>query len=120
MIDAPPRIPCEEPCFIAGEAVVQATTRNVSTKGVFVVLDPLPELGAHLLISFSLPDEPEPIGTLVRVVWQNPPSGVAGRGSRAPQMPPGCGLEFVDIDEPDLERIRAHVTARVAAKELIH
>jgi len=120
MIDAPPRVDCFEPCFIAGEAVMETSTCNVSTKGVFVKLDPLPEPGTHLWISFSLPKEEAPIAAEVRVVWQNPPSDGSGLGSRAPKLPPGCGLEFLDIEETDLERIRAHVAQRVSKPERIH
>ena len=99
MIAAPPRIACIEPCLIAGEPHLRATTWNVSTRGVFLVVDPVPEPGAHLRISFSLPNESEPIGAEVKVVWQNPPSPVKGTGSRALHVPPGCGLEFVDIED---------------------
>lgn len=111
MIAAPPRIACIEPCFIAGEPKLRATTWNVSVRGVFLVVDPVPEPGTHLRISFSLPNESEPIGAEVKVVWLNPPSPVKGNGSRVLKVPPGCGLEFVDIDEQDMERIQAHVAS---------
>jgi len=116
MIAAPPRIACIEPCFIAGEPKLRATTWNVSTRGVFIVVDPVLEPGAHLRISFSLPNEAEPIGAEVKVVWQNPASPVRGNGSRALHVPPGCGLEFIDIEASDLERIEAHVQATTALK----
>ena len=116
MIAAPPRIACIEPCLIAGEPKLRATTWNVSTRGVFLVVDPVPEPGTHLRISFSLPNESEPIGAEVKVVWQNPASPVKGNGSRVLHVPPGCGLEFVDIEAADLARIEAHVSATTTLK----
>ncbi len=117
MIDAPPRIASGEPCAIENQPQLRATIWNVSARGLFLVVDPVPEPGARLRLSFSLPDNSEPISTEAKVVWRNPPSLAKGAGSRASNVPPGCGLEFVEIKDADLERIKALVKAATATKD---
>lgn len=81
----------------------------MSERGVYVVVLPVPDTGEKLRLSFTLPQETTPIRAEVRVAWRNLPSLSKGCGSRAFNLPPGCGLEFVVIDKADLERIDAHV-----------
>jgi hypothetical protein len=82
---------------------------NVSTVGVYLVMESMPSLGEVLHLSFILPGEEMAIQCQARVVWQNPPSIFKGCGAKAAGLPPGCGLEFVVLDEMDRARIEARV-----------
>lgn len=82
---------------------------NLSAGGGYVVVDDAPEAGEMVKVAFSLPNEGRTIHAEARVAWRNPPSSVRGCGRRAFSLPPGCGVEFVALDEGDLATIEAHV-----------
>jgi hypothetical protein len=82
--------------------------------GVYVVVDtPLPALGDTFHLSFALPGDDVWVQCQARVAWRNPPSIFKGCGASAAGLPPGCGLEFVDLAPADRERIEARVSAGV-------
>ena len=103
------RIACVEPCAIDGTPSLGGFVWNLSTGGLYVVIDSLPEVGGKVRIAFSLTNEDKPVRAEARVAWRNPPSTFRGRGSKVFSLPPGCGLEFLVIDRADLERIEGHV-----------
>lgn len=103
------RIACVEPCRIQGEVSLQGLLWNLSTRGVYVVIEPVLVPGQRVRLSFSMPGDDAPLNAEARVVWQNPRSAAKGCGARAASLPPGCGLEFVAIDESDLARIEQRV-----------
>jgi hypothetical protein len=72
---------------------------------------PFPEVGQKVRLAFPLPNDPVPVECEVRVAWQNPPSISKGLGSVATGLPPGCGVEFVDLDLFDQERLSRRVGA---------
>jgi hypothetical protein len=82
---------------------------NLSTVGLYLVLESLPAMGDLLHVSFVLPGEQTPIQCDAKVVWQNPPSIFKGCGAKAAGLPPGCGLAFFTLDENDRARIEARV-----------
>jgi hypothetical protein len=61
------------------------------------------------VLSFTLPGDSRPIRVEGRVVWQNKPSVSSGCGDRAVRLPPGCGVQFTSLQEPDAQRIDARV-----------
>jgi hypothetical protein len=107
------RIACSEPCDIGLESDGRhGVIWNVSALGVYLVLDlPIPNSGEVLRLSFALPDDPMRVVCHARVAWRNPPSIFKGCGSSAQGLPPGCGLEFVDLAPGDRTRIEARVGA---------
>jgi PilZ domain-containing protein len=87
----------------------QGVVWNVSTVGVYVLLqDSLPAVGETLRIRFCLPGDSAVIGVQVAVTWQNP-LFFHGSGEKAPRLPPGCGLKFLDLVPDDEARILARV-----------
>jgi Tfp pilus assembly protein PilZ len=108
------RIASVEPCEVeyhAGRRL--ATTWNVSLLGLYLVVDPSPEVGESIRLSFRLPNDPEPIRADGRVIWRNPPSAAKGVGTKAIKLPAGCGVEFVTLDADDRRRIESHVKETV-------
>jgi hypothetical protein len=104
------RIACNAPCQLeVGGASSEGVVWNVSTLGLYVVLQPpLPDVGETVGVRFRLPGDETEITAQAKVVWQNLPF-VHGAGQKVPSLPPGCGLQFHAIAAPDLQRIEARV-----------
>ena len=103
------RIASAEPCEIEDYPRRTGTVWNLSTKGLYLVIDPPPEAGIRVRISFGLPNDDKPVKAEARIAWCNPRSSRRGSGAAAFALPPGCGLEFLVIDAADLTRIEKHV-----------
>jgi len=105
------RIACGTPCGVFVDQVRRpGTVWNVSVLGVYVVLaDPLPPVDTNVVVTFSLPAERALIACLGRIRWLNAPSIFKGCGSTKPSLPPGCGVEFVELDAADRQRIAARI-----------
>ena len=110
------RLACGDPCDVFfGGFRRKGTVWNVSVVGVYIVLpEPLPPLDSRIVMTFSLPGEQTPVSCEGRIRWQNEPSIFAGCGRTKPDLPPGCGVEFLELDTRDRERIEARV--RVGAR----
>ncbi len=78
---------------------------DISEGGIFVATYNLLPADTEIDIIFSLPDQGEPIRTLVRVMWfrEHLPDSDGH---------PGMGLEFVNLAEEDRRRIVAFVGIR--------
>jgi len=108
------RIACNERCEIQfGERHLDAIIWNLSVLGVYLIGDTLPEVGAMVHLSFSLPGDAAAITCEARCLWQNPPSIFKGCGALARGLPPGCGLEFVGLPEEARARIERRIKATV-------
>ena len=103
------RIASAEPCEIEDSPRRKGTVWNLSAKGLYMVIDPPPEVGMRARISFGLPNDNKPVKAEARIAWSNPRSSRRGSGAAAFGLPPGCGLEFLVIDAADLTRIEKHV-----------
>jgi hypothetical protein len=103
------RIACGTSCGVFVERSRRpGTIWNLSVVGVYVVMpEPLPPVGARVLLTFALPGERALIACLGRIRWLNAPSIFKGCGSAKPSLPPGCGVEFVELDEAARRRIAA-------------
>ena len=106
------RIACQEPCDIhdAGERH-PGTLWNVSVAGAYIAMEDLEvEPGKEVKLSFCLPGELIVIQVTARVAWVNPPVRKKRSTARtAAELPPGIGLEFVDLRQMDRTRITARV-----------
>ena len=110
------RIACVEACELETRAGKRtAMLWNVSVLGVYLVIDPLPEIGETLRVTFHLPQDPEPVRVAGRVAWLNPPTRTRGLASKAIDLPSGCGVEFIDLSAADRERIESRVKPVAAA-----
>ncbi len=106
------RIMCQEPCDLEdSEESHPGTLWNVSASGAYVALpEATVEAGRKVRLSFCLPGELTMIQVTARVAWVNPVhEGRHSCGSRATELPPGCGLEFLDLSLMDRTRITARV-----------
>jgi len=71
---------------------------------------PQVEAGQQVMLSFCLPGELTVIRVNARVAWINPPAKKKkGAGERAQNLPPGFGLEFLNLAQIDRTRITARV-----------
>jgi Tfp pilus assembly protein PilZ len=77
---------------------------NLSVKGTYVAIKPVPKVGEQVVVALELPWLAEPMTMDAVVCWDNSDSKVHG-------LPPGCGLEFLATTREDQERIEAVVRA---------
>jgi len=77
-------------------------TMNMSEGGVFVATYHVVPVGTLLAVQLQLPFRDEPIVALAEVRWTR---GYSGQDD----VPPGLGLQFVDVDEASLVAIRRFV-----------
>lgn len=101
------RVPCAELCEIEDDQGGRQAGRiwNVSAAGVYLVAQPASELTESLTLSFRLPGDAGPIKVCGRIAWWNRPSPVPGLGEQAPHLPPGCGVQYLDLAPRDRHRI---------------
>ena len=111
---AHPRIGRGAPCDVFFEGFRRpGTVRDVSVGGVYVVLSEPPPIDSRLVLTFSLAGDHTHIACEGRVRWLNEPSVFEGCGTTKPNLPPGCGVEFLRLQALDRQRIDALV--RLAA-----
>lgn len=79
---------------------------DLSEGGLFVATHMLQPIGAELTLTFALPSGPE-ISVRGLVRWQR------DAHDYNPVTPPGMGVQFLDISDADLARIREFVAVRV-------
>lgn len=104
------RVPYEPPCRLSGSKGAQeGRLCNISVKGVYVTLDPIPSVGEVFLLSFNLPDGDKPVEVGVEVAWRN-----TERDRKMLRLPLGCGLHFLGLSAEDEERIAAFVKSRTS------
>jgi hypothetical protein len=95
------RIPFVAPCVLSSPAgLSKGNVCNLSTSGVYVSVDPIPEVGATTIVAFRLPGLEDLFERAAVVAWRN----VEGPGMvRA--LPPGCGLRFANLSHSDREHL---------------
>ena len=90
-----------------GRAMLADYTVNLSTGGMFLETErPLAEKSL-LQIAFELPGGCRQIYCRGRVAWVN-----AGQKRCAPHLPPGMGVQFLDLGMAELNAIREFLSAR--------
>jgi len=95
------RIPYAQRCRVThGGTMTEGVLCNISVLGVYIAIEPVPEAGTEVELSFMLPGGGDPVDAKGTVIWQNPENP-----ERAEMLPPGCGIRFVSLSRPDLRRI---------------
>ncbi|MFU8858371.1 MAG: TIGR02266 family protein [Deferrisomatales bacterium] len=74
---------------------------NISTGGLFLETTQPLEVGTPLSLSINLPDRGEPLRCSARVAWANHPEYLLKSN-----LPPGVGLQFLDLSLADLHLLR--------------
>lgn len=87
----------------AGEG--QAFIIDLGLSGVFVEMSEALSVGAAVQIRFPLPGNEIPLTVGCRVAWRRD----AGDRLVSKTLPPGVGLQFVQIGTEDRQRVREHV-----------
>jgi len=99
------RVPLLRRCLLRGSGVDRVgLVCNLSLRGTYVAVRPVPKVGEPVVASFQLPWWEQPMTIDAVVCWDN-------SGSRAPGLPAGCGLEFLAPTWSDQGRIEAVVWA---------
>lgn len=81
-------------------------TRNISEGGLYIKADTDLPVGSIILLTFTLDDGLEPLELRGEIRWLDSQEG--GGGSEVV----GFGVRFLQLNEPDLARIRAFVNRR--------
>jgi uncharacterized protein (TIGR02266 family) len=78
---------------------------NLSTGGLFLATANVLPADTKFLIEFTVPVRPMPICCKARVAWVNHPQKLFKQ-----DMPPGMGLQFLDISLSDVDAIREYLS----------
>jgi CheY-like chemotaxis protein/Tfp pilus assembly protein PilZ len=102
-----PRIPTRILAYVnyLGQ-YTEAWIHTLSSGGLFLEMDPPPESGSEMDVTFPLPGHRGPVRAAAKVRW-------CGR-SRA-GGPSGVGVEFTRIGSEDKEAIRCHVEKKLSS-----
>ena len=85
----------------APQKILSEFSVDLSTGGLYVKTDfPLP-LDENLTLRFTLPDQKGMVTCKARVAWVNPK-----KNPRKPELPPGMGIQFVELSLEDMKSIR--------------
>ena len=97
------RIPFVQKATITHKGSAQEVfTIDVGLEGVFVEhAEPLP-IGEALMVSFGLPGYETPLTARCRVAWWY----AGDKPLPSKSLPPGLGLQFVELSEADRRRVR--------------
>jgi Tfp pilus assembly protein PilZ len=99
----PKRIPYVHPCSFSSKAgATETLICNMSRLGAYVTIDPSPELGEEVSISFTAPSDGSKLTFSGVVAWRNPPERQA-----VDPLAPGCGIRFVALSRDDERRIKS-------------
>jgi uncharacterized protein (TIGR02266 family) len=74
---------------------------DLSTGGLYVKTDFPLAVDESLTLRFSLPDQKGMVTCQARVAWVNPKEN-----PRKPELPPGMGIQFVELSLEDMKSIR--------------
>lgn len=81
-------------------------TLNLSTGGIYVETRHVLAHDENITLVFSLPTQERAIRCLARVAWINDV-----KQPKKPALPPGFGVQFVDMNLDDLHAIRDYLTS---------
>jgi uncharacterized protein (TIGR02266 family) len=92
------------------EHLLREFTVNLSTGGIFIeAAAPLPA-DSPLVVSFALPDRVAEVRCRARVAWVNRPEHLL-----KPNLPPGMGVQFLDLGGAERDEILAYVKRKLLA-----
>jgi hypothetical protein len=110
------RIPFLQRCKVTAPGGLEQSGLicDLSTAGIYVRMDPLPEWHSVVHVTFDLlPGDPFPMQLDAEVAWLNDPAE-----PRVPELPPGVGLRFVDSSPEATARIASLVKASITGPTL--
>ncbi len=78
---------------------------NISGGGMFLITQEPYPAGTSLRVTFHLPDDDKTVEAAGRVVW-------ARDEKEGSDRQPGMGIEFLEIDEQDRQRVRKFINSQ--------
>lgn len=104
------RIPFVAQCALAGPGgIAKGRVCNVSARGIYVAVEPVPDLGTKLIAAFPLPGVNGLFERVGIVAWRN----VEGM-DRVRVLPIGCGVNLVNLSAEDQQRLQSLVDSYIA------
>jgi len=95
------RVPYIQRCRIEYEGETRlAVLCNLSVVGGYVTIDPIPQEGTRVVVSFLLPGDPRTFQSPATVMWMNPEDP-----QRVDSLAPGCGLRFDALPAGERRRL---------------
>lgn len=103
-------VPAPEPRVKVRLAIYYGLTRhrlltdyavNVSSGGIYIETDNFLPVGTTLFVEFMLPASDMQIISRAKVAWTNEPGNL-----KSLVLPPGMGLQFIDLSLEDIRAIR--------------
>ena len=85
---------------------------DIGLKGVFVERKAPLAVGHEVRIRFGLPGNEIPVEARCRVAWWHAPE----QALLSKSLPSGLGLEFIEVESRDAERVRAFVEGYLAGQ----
>ena len=82
--------------------------RNINAGGCFVETAELLPIDYRINIQFSPENNDDLLNLRARVAWVNHPEWI-----KCEQLPPGMGVQFIDLDEKTTTRIQAYIDNNV-------
>ena len=79
-------------------------TVNLSSGGLFIETAKILPVDTQLIVKFKLPNKDNVISCNTRVAWINEPGEL-----KKPSLPPGMGIQFLDLSLDDMHVIRAFI-----------
>ncbi len=83
------------------QTVLSGFSLDLSTGGLYLKTEYAFKVDENLMLIFSLPEQEKTISCKARVAWVN-----AEENPRKPELPPGVGVQFVDLTLDAAKSIR--------------
>ena len=84
--------------------IINGHCSDISTGGLYLKTDLPLSVNEHISLIFHLPNRRDPVSCNAKVVWTNP-----AIGNLKPDLPPGVGLEFIDLNPDELASIASFI-----------
>jgi len=86
------------------DKLLSGYTVNVGSGGLFIETATILAVDTMLMVQFKLPGMERIITCNTRVAWTNCPPAL-----KKPALPPGMGIQFIDLSLEDMHAIRAFI-----------
>ena len=90
------------------DSILTGFSVYLSTGGLFLTTNFPLGVDENLSLIFSLPDSDRSISCKARVAWTNPEFA-----PRKPELPPGVGVQFVDMSLEDIKTLKLFLERNV-------
>ena len=77
---------------------------DISVGGLYLKTELALSVDEHISLIMHLPNRLDPVTCNAKVAWINP-----AIGSRKPELPPGVGVEFLDLTTEELDSISSFI-----------